>query len=551
MPADPQIICARYLSLKNRRALYDGHCEDVARHVMPNHQGFSARLSPGGKRMQSIVDGIGIHSNELLAAGLHGLMTNPASKWFGLRMVGVEFEEDDQVRDWLADVSDMMRAYMYAPGSNITTALHEAYLDLGAFGTSVLFIGERDAGGLLFQTRPLNECYIAENHEGVVDTVYRNTIMTARQVMQQWPDTASEYVRACVTRTDKLDEPVEIIHAVQPRRERDGGKLNQENMPWESIYIEMKTRSLLEESGFPEFPYAVPRWSKFAGEEYGRSPAMTALPDIKMLQEMERTMAMASELAALPPINVPDDGSSKPINYVPGGFVFYRGDRGPEPWRTNTALPVTEQMQEARRDRVRAIFFADLMNFPTDVRMTATEFTQRMAERMRLLGPMMGRLEGEMLGRIIERSFGILNRMGAIPPPPPQIQGREFSIEFVSPVALAQKQGEANAITQTLNVLLPFIQATQSAEVLKPFKLDRLAPKLFDVFGGDPDLIYTADEMAEMAEQEAQAQQAAQMAQMAQPMADAAQKGAGALDKMASAQQKGADLSQLLAGSDA
>jgi hypothetical protein len=43
-------------------------------------------------------------------------------------------------------------------------------------------------------------------------------------------------------------------------------------MPVASIYIERKTKHVLQNGGFEEFPYAVPRWYKVAGEKYGRSP---------------------------------------------------------------------------------------------------------------------------------------------------------------------------------------------------------------------------------------------------------------------------------------
>jgi len=545
MAADPQMIKRRFDALKTRRSVLESHCEEIAEVISPRHTGFNGYRQPNEKRMSKVYDSTGIHSLEMLAAGLHGLLTNPASKWFSLRIVEPGFDDDDQVKDWLSDASDVMRAYMYAPGTNITSALHEIYLENGAFGTSVMFIGERDKGGLLYQSVPLHECFIAENHEGTVDTVFRKRSMTARQVLMQWPKSTSEEVRKKVENENKPDEMIEIIHAVQPRRNMDGRKRNAENMPWESVYIEYKTENKLEESGFPEFPYAVPRWSKMPGEEYGRSPAMTALPDVKMLQEMMKTTMQAGQLAVKPPVMVPDDGVIGPVRWVPGGQTYYRGDRIPTAVDLSGNLPITLEMMEELRGRIRGTFFADLMNFPTDVTMTATEFTQRMSERMRLLGPVLGRMEGEMLGRIVERTFGIMTRMGVLPQAPAQVAGREFTIEFVSPIALAQKQGEANALTQTLAILLPFIQATQDASVLKPFKTDKLAPKIFELFGGDPDLIYSTDELAEMAEAEQAQQQAMMAAQAAQPMADAMSKGAGAVDKLASAQQKGADVSQL------
>lgn len=544
MAADPKSIKRRYEALKARKSVLEGHCEEIAEYCSPRHMGFTGYREKNEKRMTRIFDSTGVNALELLTAGLHGLATNPASKWFGLRVVQPGYEDNDSAKKWLSDVAQTMWAYMYAPYANLTTSLSECYHELGAFGTACIFIGERDAGGLLFQTRPLHECFIAENHENVVDTVYRKTTMTARQVAMQWPKSHSEDVKKMIS-ANKPDDPVEIVHAVYPRSDRERGKRNRVNQPFASCYMEVKAEHLLEESGYPEFPYAVPRWYKLPGEEYGRSPAMTALPDVKMLQEMDKTTIKGAQKAVDPPLLVPDDSLVGPVRTVPGGLLYYRGDREITPLQTGSNFPITLEMVEARQNRVRNIFFADVLQIVSNTDMTATEVVQRTTERMRILGPIIGRIESELLGPLISRVFGILSRMGVMPPAPPDLAGLDMAIEFVSPIAMAQKQTEANALTSTLGVLLPMVEATQDPSILKPFKKDKLAGWAWGIFGGDPDLVHTQEELAEMAQAEAEAAQEQQQAMMAEQAAKAANQGAGALDKAASAQQKGADLSML------
>jgi hypothetical protein len=202
-------------------------------------------------------------------------------------------------------------------------------------------------------------------------------------------------------------------------------------------------------------------------------------------------------------------------------------------------------MMQDLQNRIRTTFFADILQIVSDADMTATEVVQRTTERMRILGPIIGRIESELLGPLISRVFGILSRMGVMPPAPPDLAGLDMAIEFVSPIAMAQKQTEANALTSTLGVLLPMVEATQDPSILKPFKKDKLAGWAWGIFGGDPDLVHTQEELAEMAQAEAEAAQEQQQAMMAEQAAKAANQGAGALDKAASAQQKGADLSML------
>lgn len=548
MAADAEKLCKRFDSLKSRRANVEAHCEEVAQYVLPNRMGFSGPVTMGEKRMQKVFDATGIHANELLGAGLHGLATNPASKWFSIRVPGVQFEDNDAIKDWAADVTDALLAEMYGPNSDLTTAFNELYAELGAFGTAVMFIGETDAGNLLFQARALSECFIAENHEGKVDTLFRKFTMTARQMEQRWGfDKLSAKTQKLLT-SNKPDNVVDLLHCVYPRDDRVRGKKNKGNMPVASCYVERSEKHLLEESGFPEFPFAVPRWSKRPGEEYGTSPAMTALPDIKTLQEMDKTTLKAGQKAADPPLTIPDDGVVGPVRTVPGGFIYYRGDRVPAPLGAGGNLPITLEMMDERRNRIRTMFFADVLQFVSNADMTATEVVQRTTERMRLLGPIIGRLESELLGPLINRVYYILARAKKLPPPPPELAGKDFSIEYVSPIAMAQKQIEANAFTQTMGVLMPFAEATQSPAIFRRFKPDDVAKGVWEIFGGDPDWQKNDDELKAEAEAEAQAAQQAQTAAMAEQAASAMNQGAGAIDKMASAQQKGADLSQLMGG---
>jgi hypothetical protein len=514
-------LIQRYDGLKtcSERANYEAHCQEVAELVSPRKVDFVGVRTPGDKRMTKVYDPTGIHANELLAAGLHGLATNPASKWFSLRMVGKkipdptgEEEEIDvgdlpHVRKYLSDAEGVMWQRIYQPGTNFTTALHEFYLDLGAFGTAIMFIGKRSNGGLLFETRPLAECVIAENMDGRVDTVMRTTEFTVRQMMQMAkskdnPDgwDVSDRVKDLYNNR-KFDDKIKVIHSVHPRKdsERDPNLKGPRNMPWASCYFEHEGGQKLEEGGFPEFPYLVARWSKYCGEVYGRSPAMTALPDIKMLQAMELSKIKLLQKAADPPLWLKDDGVVGGARTMPGGITYTRGNPNDGVMMQPVSLQGIQFLVEDEnqvRQRIRVTFFADMLQQPEKVDMTATEYMQRVAERMRLLGPLIGRLEGEALGPMIERIFGMLSRdAGVMPIAPPEIQGQEFLVEYVSPIATAQKQMESNALVQVANVLAMMAGPELAPQILqKRLDPNKLVDYLWDLFNADPDLLVDDEE---------------------------------------------------------
>lgn len=521
----------RYDGLKgsSERSNCEAHWQDIAYVVSPRKLDFVGLQQAGEKRMTKVFDPTGIHANELLASGLHGLATNPASKWFSLRMIGVRVPDSQggmvsvnevpEVQKYLSDVEEIMWQRLYQPGSNFTTAMHECYLDLGSFGTAVLFVGQRDDGGLLFECRSLAECVICENHEGRIDTVFRVTEYTVRQMWamrktKERPDGWDISDAVAKKFADKqLDEKVRVIHAVYPREDRDPTKKGTDNMPFASCYFEHETMHMLEESGFPEFPYLVARWSKYGAELYGRSPAMTALPDIKMLQAMELAKIKLLQKAADPPMWLRDDGVVGGTRTVPGGINYWRGNPSDGVMLQPVSLAGIQALmadQELIRQRILRTFYADILRMigAQDKQMTAFEVAQRTSEAMRLLGPLVGRLESEMLGPLIERVFGILTRLGLLPEPPEVIQGQEFSVEYVSPIATAQKQTAINGIQQALQLPMMFGEEAAAQIIMKNVNVDKLFRWAWDLLNNDPDLL----------NDEEQIEQSNQMAQMAQAL---------------------------------
>ncbi len=261
---DLERVKARGEKLRSDRGTLNSHLEEIAEVILPNAMGFTGNRTSGDKRMSRVYDETGISANELFAANLGGLVTNPSSKWFALRVPDDTINEMPPVKKWRSDVENIMYQEMYAPGTGLTPALDEFYLQLGAFGTGIIFIGETTKGTLQFQARSLAECYHSENSDGEIDEVWRFYSWSVRQIcgMSEW----SPSPKVLKLKTEgKLDEMIELCHYVGPRANAEYGKKGTKNMPFKSCYFEMATCHELEESGFPEFPYVVARWRKAAG----------------------------------------------------------------------------------------------------------------------------------------------------------------------------------------------------------------------------------------------------------------------------------------------
>ena len=510
-------LLKRFDRLKSNRQNWESHWQEVADYMQPRKADVTKTRSKGDKRTELIFDSSPLQAVELLAASLHGMLTNPSTTWFSLRFKGGEFADNDEAKSWLEDATEVM--YNAINKSNFQQEIFELYHDLITFGTAAMFIEDDEEDTLKFSTRHINEVYISENDKGRIDTIFRKFTLTARSAIQKFGANVSDNI-VTVNRKDPYEE-IEILHAVYPRSDFDPRKQDKENMPFESVYLEAGTGDELSVSGFREFPFVVPRYLKASHEIYGRSPAMTALPDVKMLNEMSKTTIKSAQKQVDPPLLVPDDGFILPVRTVPGGLNFYRsGTRDRiEPLNIGANTPLGLNMEEQRRDSIRNAFYVNQLMMQSGPQMTATEVIQRNEEKMRLLGPVLGRLQSELLKPLIDRAFALLLRKNLFRPAPEFLSGQDIEIEYVSPLAKAQKSAELQSIMRGIEIMGSLANV---APVFDHMNMDKLVKHLMDIVGVPQKVLKTENQV--QAERQAAQQQQEQMQQMqqAQQLAEAA-----------------------------
>jgi len=499
----------RYKTLQSQRSNWEKHWQELADFMLPRKADITKKRTQGDKRTELIYDGTAIHAVELLASSLHGMLTSPSTPWFSMRYRDPGLQRDDAANEWLELCMDQM--YQHFNRSNFQQEIHELYYDLVVFGTGAFYVSA-EADGLRFACRHIAEICISEDPDGRVDTVYRKFKLSARAIAMQFPE-------ATLPRTvakDLEDDPYkehEVIHAVFPRGEAKGRLAKQK--PVASVYYLADNRELLSEGGFDEFPFMCPRFVKDSVSMYGRSPAMTALPDVKMLNKMSEITIKAAQKQIDPPLMVPDDGFMMPVRTTPGALNFYRsGTRDRlEPLNIGANNPLGLNMEEQRRNAIRQAFYVDQLLLGQGANMTATEVLQRNEEKMRLLGPVLGRLQAELLQPLISRSFALLLRAGLLPAPPEELQGQDIDIEYVSPLAKAQKLTDLQAMLRGFEILL---QVSQVAPVTDYLDGDAMVQYLVETAGLPARVIRGTAEVEEVRRQ--QAEQAAMQQQMQQEM---------------------------------
>lgn len=516
MPMNGEELVKRQEKLQSDRATWESLWQEVAEYMRPHYAYFTTESPTGGEsQTEKIYNDIPLRANNVLASGIHGQNTSPHKRWFELRFPDEKVMNDREVKQWLDEATKTI--YKTLNASNFNTEIHKYYQDHSSFGTACIYCEEhpQKPGALRFDNRFLGEIYIAENAYGEIDTVYRKFKLTARQATQEFDkNKLSKQIRE---KADKEpDEKFEFLHCVQPREERDATKKDAQNYPYASVYVEVDQKNIVLESGYLEMPYMVGRWSTSSGEIYGRGPGIDNLRDIKMLNQASQDMIMAANRAVDPPLMAPDDGFLMPVDISSGAINYYnRGmlekNDGITPIHLVDGFPIGQDFVQTYEMKIQQAFFNDLFLMimgMEDKTMTATEVNARVEEKMVMLGPTLGRIQRELLDPILKRVFGILWRAGKFSPAPrlvqEMLQYEEYQpeIDYISPLAQAQRATGANAIARTLQMAAPFGEV--NPEIYDNFDADWTLREIGNMFGAPTSMFRDKKDVAKIRQQRSQ-----------------------------------------------
>ena len=525
-----KLLLSRWGQLRNERESWMAHWKEISDYLLPRSGRFFVDdRNRGDKRHNNIYDSTGTRALRVLAAGMMAGMTSPARPWFRLTTSDPQLDESAAVKAWLADVTRLMQ--MVFAKSNTYRALHSMYEELGAFGTASTIVLADFNSVIHHYTLTTGEFAMAADHRGQVNTLYREFQMTVAQMVREFGrDNCSPTVQTLFDR-GALEQWVTIMHAIEPRVDRDVTKRDDRNMAWKSVYFEHggNEDQILRDSGFKEFPALCPRWATSGGDIYGNSPAMEALGDIKQLQHEQLRKAQGIDYKTKPPLQAPTSLKSRDVDTLPGGISFV--DSAAPNGGIRSAFEVNIDLSHLLadiqdvRERIKGSFYADLFLMlanGTNPQMTATEVAERHEEKLLMLGPVLERMHNEILDPLIEMTFSRMVEANIVPPPPDELQGMELNVEFVSMLAQAQRAIATNSVDRFVGNLGAV--AGIKPEVLDKFDADRWADAYADMLGIDPELIVPGEQVALIRKQRAEAAQAQQQAAMLNQGADIAQK---------------------------
>jgi len=519
----------RLRGLYDDASVYRKRWKDIVDHMLPDSGRYLVSQSDktveerGADNSGTIINGTAEEALRTLAAGMQGGLTSPSRPWFTLATPDTNLMEFAPVKTWLFEVKIIM-LYTFAR-TNFYNSIHSTYEEHGAFGTGALLIEDSLMEFARFRSFTIGEYYVTLDHELMTSAFYRHFSMTAKQMYDEFGETALSEKVINALMNNKPEYRFEVVHAIEPNENVQYGKLDMSGMEYESVYFETKgdPDKLLRRKGYRTKPFVVPRWKVKATDTYGISPAMTALGDIKMLQDMEAKKLEALDKEITPAMNATPDLKAKGGTVVPGGINYVEAQSGFAPtYQVKMNIPgVSAEIQNVEQ-RIQSAFYSDLFLsvLRTDKRMTATEVAERHEEKLLMLGPVLERLEVEMLDPIVNKVFDMLNDRGMLPPPPEELEGVDLEIEYVSTLAAAQKAVDTEKIERVVGFVMGMSEV--NPEILDKLDADQSVDKYASMIGAPPEIVRSDADVEKIRGQRAEQQAEQQKKEDAAAMVEGA-----------------------------
>ena len=543
-----QEIIREHGRLSGERAAYDATWQQIAERCAPDLAAFNTVVAPGQASTAKQFDSTAALAANSFAAAVMGMIVPREKLWHGLRSGVLELDKRPRVQAYFEAVRNELFYARYSPRSNFANQFHASIMSMGLFGPGCLWLNEVvGRGQLVYRNVHCAEIWIEEDEHGRATTVYRKAKLRADQWEARFPGSQAKLKSvADAVRDGQGHRELEFIQVIRPRRDRDPEAWDQRGMAIESIVVSPVDRVIAFTGGYHSMPLLVSRFTALSTAKYGRSPAMQVLPDIKMTNEMQKTLLRAAHRAVSPPLLVHDDGILTKISLKPDavniGGVSPDGRQMVQPLMMGGQIGSGMEMVEAARKVVERAFLVPLFSIMTDTpdRMTATEVLERSQEKGMLLNPAAGMIEAELLGPMIEREIDLLARAGRLPPMPPELQEAEgeYRITYDNPLQRAARAERSIGFLRTMEALTPLMTAGGPEAVQKimgMFDIETAVRGLAEDNGVPVSWMRDPEELAAAQAQEAQAAQAMQLVEGAKVAGDAAKSLAEAQNMAAAA----------------
>lgn len=489
---------------------------DLSRFINPR-RGFFEGFVPNRNAQidyRLILDSDPAYFADILSAGMMSGLSSRSQPWFKLGLGIPELEKMEDVKQWLADSEKIL--YRIFAESNIYDCFQGAYEELGIFSTATFGIYEDYESVIRGRSFTVGEYFLGNDSTGRLNTFARTEWKTVDQIVNEYGwDNCSTLVQNAY-KEGQRDTFMQINYLCEPNDNFIPGRENFEGKKYRSTYWEAKATSnkVLKMTGFNEFPIMASRWKTVTtADTYGcGGPGWTARGDIKSLYRVIKDLFLAVAKVGDPPVVI-GAGIEGQASLIPGGITRNSKetpDAGVRPaYQVNPDVGALQGLVKYLSDKIASRFFADLfmmMVTSGSREMTAREVVEKQKDKLLILGPVVGRVQTDMLGPAISRSFAIASRAGIIPPAPESIQGLPLNITYIGLLAQAQRLAATASLEQGMAFMGSIVGVFPEAkDNVDP---DQVTRDYWESLGISPKTLRSPDEVAKIrqAQNEAMAQ---------------------------------------------
>lgn len=450
----------RYKNAASTADSWKGLHEECYAYALPSKNKYNNEGDYGTDKSVHLYDSTAVEGLQTFASRMGNLNIPLKKRWFGLKVSeliksGLYQTSDEQSKMTPQEINkhqvmldNMTKVFFhYWDNSNAYQQMTEGFLDFGV-GTTAILINETNdrVRPFVFSAVNMKELAIEEGINGVVDTVFRKHMVPYGKLKDKWPikNVTPDMAEKIANRPE---EKVEVIEGVIKNE-------NTKKFDYK-VVLNNSSSSVIFEDVYNTNPWSVVRYSKAAGDTYGRGPVMQMLADIKLVNKAAEFIMRGAEKSVSELFIMQEDGimnNGVGLNLYPDAIVPVQDVNGfarlPFQGRVDVAQIELQQKQFSIRKRL----MADSIDRPKAL--SPEEIGALNQERLYDHASLFERISNELLEPIIRRVFDILNRKNII--------DFEFDeeinvIEYTSPLAMIQKIQDNNmmlsGISQVNNAL--------------------------------------------------------------------------------------------------
>lgn len=486
-------------------------------------------------------------------AALQSTVTPPNEVWHRLTPPNRKLKKNQKCLGYLENLTDDLFEMRYRPNGGFNKAIIKIWRGYSKIGLGCMFVDEsKDGDGTVYQAVNMKDFYPVLYFDGTIKKCFRKMTKSAWELCEELtakgidPDKVipDDIRRAYAKNKNK---PLKLVHVVYKMTakevenntveiKRTDGSVYKIRYKYKSYLILREGREpvVLETGFFFTCPYMFTRYQELDYDIYSNSPSLQAMPDIKMMQRMRKSIIESAEKAVDPTLLATSDAAFGGIMPVAGailpGMLDEQGRERLKVLDTSGSVGLGVDMEELITKGIEDFYLVPLyMMYYQSGQMTATEVNQRAMERAMLMSINVFPIENELLDPMVMRELDIMQRQGKLPENMPD-ELREL-MDADAPFCAIQYEGEQHK-AQELIKANGIATTMQAAGALTSFdKHIPLAFKGYDCLrtmasanGMPADHLEAEDDYKEKSEQfdAAEAEAAARAAELPSNTVDAA-----------------------------